>query len=139
MRAQPAKAREWTCDHCGNRVPPGFAHKCLEFDRRGEAPTSGDVVYLWPSRNLREIAERIEGKAIEGAAETGCVLGFRHATSIRDIEAAFNVALHLRRIAAASADTLPKGGDAKQAPCVSKGSAVPNEDSGDAQSLSGPQ
>jgi hypothetical protein len=30
----------------------------------------------------------------------------------------------LREIATASVDTLPQGGDAKQAPCASKGSAV---------------
>lgn len=34
---------------------------------------------------------------------------------------------------AASCDTHPKGGDAKQAPCASMGSAVPREDEADAQ------
>jgi hypothetical protein len=32
MRAQPAKAGIWICGHCGQAVPPAYAHKCREYD-----------------------------------------------------------------------------------------------------------
>ena len=61
MRAQPAKARPWVCDYCGGEVPANYAHKCLQYDRAADDRV-GSVVYLWPSKNLREIAEKIEEK-----------------------------------------------------------------------------
>lgn len=56
MRAQPARAIDWTCAWCERAVPASYAHKCEQFDRsfvEGGIKESG-----WPSGPVRVGSDR---------------------------------------------------------------------------------
>jgi hypothetical protein len=58
MMAQSAQAASWRCAHCGNEVPSGYAHKCLEYDRAVTFYEQRPLAPMPPVEVINSISDR---------------------------------------------------------------------------------